>query len=260
MNLNFYKYHGTGNDFIMIDLFDNAQSAEIFDQERIARMCHRRFGIGADGLILLKPSDAYDFEMIYFNADGRTSSMCGNGGRCIAKFAKDRGYIDNNARFLAIDGEHVAQVNDGLVELKMNDVNGIVRERDAYVMDTGSPHYIKIYSDIEALKLVEEAHKIRYSNTYRLEGINVNFVERQKEKIKVRTYERGVEDETYSCGTGVVASAIAAHIHDKEIMSPVQVITKGGQLEVSFKETETGFTDIYLTGPAEWLFEGCYKL
>ena len=208
MIVEFYKYQGTGNDFIMID--DRENIFNINDHNLIAALCQRRMGIGADGLILLKEHDKYDFEMIYFNSDGHQSSMCGNGGRCIIAFAQLLEIIDEETTFLAIDGEHKGQFLGDTIALQMQDVSDIEGVGDGLVMDTGSPHYIEMVDDLRNMNIEKEGRRIRNSKPFRKEGINVNFVQDSAD-LQVRTYERGVEAETLSCGTGVVATAIAMH-------------------------------------------------
>ena len=254
MNIPFYKYQGTGNDFVLIDNRTN-----IFDRERrdiVAQLCHRRFGIGADGFILLQNKEGYDFEMVYYNADGNESTMCGNGGRCIVQFAYDLGVIGAETRFLAVDGGHDAQVKNGLVYLHMIDVHAVNDlGSQAFFLNTGSPHYVKQVEQIEQYPIFEQGKSIRYSEAFKPGGTNVNFMEMQGKTLFVRTYERGVEDETYSCGTGVTAAAIAASKMGATV--PVAVKTLGGDLQVSFSQTgENKYTDIYLIGPAKRVFEG----
>lgn len=256
MELHFYKYQGTGNDFVIID--NRAGGFDGLTQEQVAFLCHRRFGIGADGLMLLNTHPEYDFEMKYYNADGRESSMCGNGGRCLVKFAADRGIFRTTYRFLAIDGPHEASINDdGTVALRMQDVAGIRQHHNAFVLNTGSPHYVQMADNVMQLDVARKGREIRYSREFEKEGINVNFVEQTEEPdaIIVRTYERGVEDETLSCGTGVTAAALVNFHHELGFNS-VKVQTPGGQLTVEYDKLENGFANIWLIGPAEQVFEG----
>ena len=225
MTVNFYKYQGTGNDFIMIDNRHPVISKN--QTELIARLCDRKFGIGADGLILLQEKKSVDFEMVYFNSDGRESSMCGNGGRCLIKFAKDLGIISNQCEFAAIDGLHEGHIlKDGTVSLKMGDVKGIENFYDDFILNTGSPHYVVLTKGVADINIVEHAKKIRCSEKFAKDGININFVESKgNHKLFVRTYERGVEDETLSCGTGVVASALAFASHSGNKMHEISIET-----------------------------------
>lgn len=256
MNVNFKKYQGTGNDFIMIDnrsLFFKRENNEL-----VEKLCHRRFGIGADGLILLQNKNGYDFEMIYFNSDGRESSMCGNGGRCIIQFAKEMGVIENNCKFWAIDGEHFGSIDaQGIVTLKMQNVLSVDREENSFLLNTGSPHYVQFAQNIRQLDVVKEARKIRYGERFAKEGINVNFVESLgANAIKIRTYERGVEDETLSCGTGVVAAGISNFLFTGSLQNKIDVQTEGGKLRVEFDYDGKVFNNILLIGPAEKVFDG----
>lgn len=251
----FYKYQGTGNDFVMID--DRNETFPI-NPNLIAQLCHRRFGIGADGLILLRNHAEYDFQMLYFNADGGEGSMCGNGGRCTVRFAHDLGIIEDSTRFLAVDGEHLASVCEEEIFLKMQDVSVIEHHQDYDFMNTGSPHYVTYFSDLQTLDVYEKGHQIRYADEWVARGgTNVNFVEiLNSETLFVRTYERGVEDETYSCGTGVTACALSAYFR-QGIQEPINIRTLGGNLRVSFTATaENTFENIYLIGPAKRVFEG----
>lgn len=253
MKIPFYKYQGTGNDFVMID--DRMLTFPVH-QEIIAHLCNRRFGIGADGLILLRNHTEYDFEMIYFNADGNIGSMCGNGGRCTVRFAHDLGIFESETRFLAVDGEHLAVACEEEIFLKMGIVSQLERAESHDFINTGSPHYVAYTADIEGFDVFSEGKKIRYSQEWvNRGGTNVNFVQViNQDTIYVRTYERGVEDETYSCGTGVTACAISAHLR-LNMEEPINIITKGGNLRVSF---QNNFENIFLIGPAEKVFEGVF--
>ncbi|MBT31281.1 MAG: diaminopimelate epimerase [Thalassobius sp.] len=254
MKINFFKYQGTGNDFVMID--DRNEQFDKNDQALVASLCQRRFGIGADGLILLRKHDTTDFEMVYFNADGKEGSMCGNGGRCTVQFAYDLGIFKEHTTFLAADGLHEAYIKDGLVALKMGNVESIDKiSADAFA-DTGSPHYLKYVDDIENYPVYSEGKSIRHS--FRTEGTNVNFMEILGEELFVRTFERGVEDETWSCGTGVTAAALFAS--EKMGTSNIAIKTKGGSLNVSFDKKDGRYENIYLTGPAKKVFSGSIEI
>ena len=256
----FSKYQGAGNDFILIDNRFNTYLTRK-DTEQIRKMCDRRFGIGADGLILLHNRAGFDFEMVYFNADGNESTMCGNGGRCISAFARQLGIVSDRCTFLAIDGPHDAVVEkEDWVELKMTDVAGAERGDGFFVLNTGSPHYVIFVEDVSDIDIVQGGQAIRYSDRFRKEGINVNFVEKKKSGLEVATYERGVEDETLSCGTGVTASALSWYLaHPEKTEHEIPIITKGGHLSVRFNpDGKGGFTDVWLCGPAVRVFEGHY--
>ena len=253
MIIEFYKYQGTGNDFIMID--DREKEFDLTDNDLIAALCERRMGIGADGLILLREHDTLDFEMIYFNADGKQSSMCGNGGRCIIAFAQMLEMTGNETTFMAIDGEHKGRLMDDGIYLQMQDVKKIEGVGDGLVLNTGSPHYIEMVDELEYIDINKQGRKIRNSATFKKEGINVNFVLDSSE-LQVRTYERGVEAETLSCGTGVVATAIAMHYANCIEETFVNVKTKGGELTVSFEEFNGGYRNIWLSGEASMVFAG----
>ena len=234
MELHFYKYQGTGNDFILADNRDGKYSA--LTTEQIHKLCDRRFGIGADGLMLLNEKAGYDFEMKYYNADGNEGSMCGNGGRCMVKFAYHLGIHKEVYRFLAADGVHEGEIDtDGIVSLKMKDVKNIRKFHNDFILDTGSPHYIKLSTNVMDLDVFKKGYEIRHSKEFEEEGINVNFVEQLEEvdKIIVRTFERGVEDETFSCGTGVTAAALVCY-HNENGFNDVEVKTLGGKLSVEF--------------------------
>lgn len=258
MQIKFYKYHGTGNDFILIDNRDLVLNSNNFNYEKIAQLCHRRFGIGADGLMLLENHSEADFEMKYYNSDGNLASMCGNGGRCIVAFAKKLKIIENKTTFLAPDGIHHAEIEKDIVSLEMSDVKEITKLNDTYFLDTGSPHHVSFCDNIEEIDIYKEGKKIRYSSQYSPKGTNVNFVEIKENNLIVRTYERGVEDETYSCGTGVTASAIAVSelMKNEEKNKEYKISTKGGNLKVCFNKQENYFTNIHLEGKASFVFEG----
>jgi diaminopimelate epimerase len=253
--MKFYKYQGTGNDFVVID--DRSETFPI-SQGFIAHLCHRRFGIGADGLMLLQNAEGYDFRMVYFNADGTEGSMCGNGGRCLVRFAHDLGVIGDSTKFIATDGEHTASVCEEEIFLKMGDVQSVERHLDYDFMNTGSPHYVTYTTDVKDLDVTEIGASIRYSETFAAKGgTNVNFVEViDNETLWVRTYERGVEDETFSCGTGVTACALSAHLR-YGMNDPINIRTLGGNLRISFTPNgKDSFKNIFLIGPAKRVFEG----
>ncbi len=255
MEIDFYKYQGTGNDFVIIDNREGHYND--LTKAQVKFMCDRRYGIGADGLMLLNVLEGYDFGMKYYNADGSESSMCGNGGRCLVKFAYNIGIHKNAYYFLAIDGPHEAFFADNeWVQLKMKDVISMEEKDGDTIVDTGSPHYVKIVNDVQRQDILEEGKKIRYSKAFKEQGINVNFVEIEEGKIWVRTYERGVENETFSCGTGVTASALVC-AHNELGFNRVEVETLGGHLAVEFKKDEENhFTNIWLCGPATFVFKG----
>ena len=258
MKIEFFKYQGTGNDFVILDNRDNKYNGLTVKQ--IKHICNRRFGIGADGLMLLTKKEGYDFEMIYFNADGNESSMCGNGGRCLVKFAYHMGIHKSTYHFIATDGEHFADIgiDDGhTVRLKMKDVTEVDEHSTYAVLNTGSPHFVKFATHVKDIDVVETGRDIRYSNTFKQEGINVNFVESiGEDTIFVRTYERGVEDETLSCGTGVTASALMS-AHNAKGFNRVEVQTPGGHLSVEFEKTDDEhFENIWLCGPADFVYKG----
>lgn len=252
-NLKFHKYQGTGNDFIIVDNRKNIFNPA--NDELIKKLCDRKFGIGADGLILIQDHPDHDFEMVYFNADA-SQSMCGNGCRCAVHFANYLGIIEEETTFLAIDGPHEAFLKDGLVHLKMADVKEVKQIGNDLFIDTGSPHYLCFIEDLDNFDVVSEGRKIRNSNAYKQAGTNVNFIEKVGEnEIFVRTYERGVEDETLSCGTGVTAASLAGS--KKGLKSPVKLKTLGGTLQVAFEEKgENNFINVYLIGPAKMVFTG----
>ena len=259
VKIKFQKYQGTGNDFVMID--DRNEKFDIDAQSLIKKLCDRKFGIGADGLILLRNHKEMDFEMIYFNSDGNQSSMCGNGGRCITNFASTKEVFENRCNFMAIDGEHTAEISDGNVALGMNDVGEIEVGDDYFYMNSGSPHYVMFRDNIKEIDVNVEAHQIRYSDRFKNDGTNVNFVEESDGGIQVRTYERGVEGETLSCGTGVIACAIASAIKQQKAGDLiVEVETLGGNLNVHFKLENNTVKNVELVGAATFVFSGETKI
>jgi diaminopimelate epimerase len=256
MKIAFFKYQGTGNDFVILDNRDGMYNGLTVKQ--VKHICDRRFGIGADGLMLLSKKEGYDFEMIYFNADGNESSMCGNGGRCLVKFAHHMGIHKSTYHFIATDGEHFADIdNDQTVRLKMKDVTEVEEHSTYAVLNTGSPHFVKFATNVKDVDVVETGREIRYSKEFKVEGVNVNFVESiDEDSIYVRTYERGVEDETMSCGTGVTAAALMS-AHNEKGFNRVEVQTPGGHLSVEFdKNDDEHFENIWLCGPAEFVYQG----
>ncbi len=250
--MEFYKYQGTGNDFVMID---NRDLQFPKTKEIIQKLCDRRFGIGGDGLILLENNETSDYRMVYYNSDGNESTMCGNGGRCIVAFAHFLDIFEDKTTFEAIDGTHEAEIKNGIVKLKMIDVNSIRKDGENSILNTGSPHFVKFINNVENYDVYKNGNEIRNSATYKTEGINVNFVEEISEnEIFVRTYERGVEDETLSCGTGVTASALV-FLKDKN-QNSVTVKTLGGTLKVYAEQNGSSFQNIWLEGSAKQVFKG----
>lgn len=261
MKLAFFKFHGAGNDFILIDNRDLQFTKD--NTKLVKTLCDRRFGIGADGLMLLQNDTDSDFEMIYYNSDGNEGSMCGNGGRCIVAFAKMLGIIDNSAVFKASDGVHTATILNIFssehyrIKLKMGDVKAIETYDDYWFVDTGSPHYVSFRKNIDAINVKKEGRKIRYGKPFGTIGTNVNFVEIKDNAIYMRTYERGVEDETLSCGTGSVASALVA-VFSESVKNTgfLDVFAKGGNLKVYFTFEKNIFKNVFLEGDAICVFNG----
>ncbi|MPQ47665.1 diaminopimelate epimerase [Marinifilum sp. N1E240] len=261
MQIEFSKYQGTGNDFVLIDNRNGIISPD--NIKLIEQLCHRRFGIGADGLMLLEDAKGYDFRMRYFNSDGKEASMCGNGGRCIVAFAYHLGIIKNETTFIAVDGEHEAKVEDKnnfvQISLKMINVSGIEKIGDSFFMNTGSPHFVQFIQNHDDFDTYSNGKAIRYNDRFAAEGTNVNFVSFKNNEIQVSTYERGVEDETYSCGTGVVASAISAGAIKNS--NSFKINTKGGKLAVHFNKIDSqNINDIWLIGPATKVFSGSLNI
>lgn len=254
--INFSKYHGTGNDFIMVNQLNKAQK---LDSEMIAMLCDRHLGIGADGLIELWPSERYAFKMVYYNADGKIGSMCGNGGRSVAAFAFAEHIAGSNMVFEAFDGIHDAAIlnnslNEYLVDIQMADVDNYNFHDNQLIVDTGSPHHVSLVDNLSEFDVFGQGKSIRHDKNISKNGVNVNFVQKKDNQIFVRTYERGVENETLSCGTGVTATAIAANIWYGG--QNFQIQTRGGELSVSFSRDGQVFRNIHLIGPVQKVFEG----
>ena len=257
MTIPFYKYQGTGNDFVIIDNRNGLFPKD--NHSMIAKICDRRFGIGADGLLLLESHHKVDFIMVYYNADGKLGSMCGNGGRCIVHFAKYLNIIDENTVFEAFDGLHEASINNEIVSLKMNDVDTMEVTANSVFLNTGSPHHVEMVEDLKNYNVAEKGAFIR-NNTYGKEGSNINFVEKVETNLfAVRTYERGVEAETLSCGTGVTAVAIALSETNRIDANNVELHTEGGKLFVHFNKINDTYYNVYLEGPAKQVFKGEWK-
>jgi len=255
--LEFFKYHGAGNDFVMFDCRIPGESA--FTTELVKFLCDRHIGIGADGLILLLNDDDAQFRMKYFNSDGKEGTMCGNGGRCIVEFAKDLGLINETANFKGIDGLHKAIIKSkGIISLQMIDVKEVEILEDGYFLNTGSPHFVTFRENVSSLNVFEEGRAIRHQPRFGKTGSNVNFVQTAGDNYFImRTFERGVENETLACGTGTVASAISSYIHKKTDKSSYTIDAPGGTLKVSFTPHENGtYSDVWLEGPVKFVFKG----
>ncbi len=262
MQIQFYKYQGTGNDFIIID--DRANLLPDKNTQLYEKLCNRRLGIGADGVILLRDHKDYDFEMKYYNANGNEGSMCGNGGRCIIAFAHKLGIINGQTSFIACDGPHKGKVVDKTIHLLMNNVDKYFKKEEDFDLNTGSPHYVRFVDSLSGIDVFKEGYAIRNNETYKVEGINVNFVEiADNNKLDISTFERGVEDVTWSCGTGVTAASIAYLVKcdaaDGE--HHISIKTKGGDLAVNLtKSSPSLFENIWLIGPAENTFTGTIEV
>ena len=259
MLISFSKYHGAGNDFVIVD--GRNESINLSTQQ-ISFLCHRQFGIGADGLMLLESDSNYDFKMRYFNSDGNESTMCGNGGRCLVKFANKLGLINNETLFVGIDGEHMAQiVNENTVRLKMIDVKEMIVGDDHYIINTGSPHYVQFVVEVGHIDVPYQGRLVRKTFLPEQGGVNANFAQLTTEGIKIRTYERGVEAETLACGTGAVATAIATNHWFNETKNSYTLLALGGTLKVSFnKVSENRYEDIWLEGPVTHVFDGIIEI
>lgn len=258
MEQTFYKYQGTGNDFILID--DRANVFPLKDVSLVARLCDRRFGIGADGLILIQNAATSDFKMVYFNADGNESSLCGNGARCTIAFANFLNCIDDKTTFEAVDGLHSAHIDGDIISLQMHDVSKIQAFENHTFLDTGSPHHVEMVEELKTFDVYGNGKRIREGSPYYMTGTNVNFVEQlAKDQFAIRTYERGVEDETLSCGTGATAVALAMYENKKTTATKIKINVQGGVLEIQFEVTDKGYSQIFLSGPAEQVYSGTFK-
>jgi diaminopimelate epimerase len=254
MKIEFSKYHGAGNDFILID--GRSQKFDFNNFTLIKNLCNRRFGIGADGVMILLNDDRLDFKMLYFNSDGREGTMCGNGGRCITSFARSLGIINEKTFFSARDGIHEAIVEHDIIHLKMNNVTEIIELEDGFLINTGSPHFIKVVNNPLEINVDKTGRTIRNEERFKPGGVNVNFVSISHNEILIATFERGVEAETLSCGTGSVASAIAFSHINNNVINSYKIKAKGGELNVSFNFANNIYTNIWLSGPATHVFDG----
>lgn len=257
MIIHFSKYQGAGNDFIVINMMENEIE---LSTEQIARLCDRRFGIGADGLMTISKDPNSDFFMRYYNSDGKEGSMCGNGGRCIAKFAFTHKICGRSTRFNAIDGIHTAEINDETVSLSMQDVLEIKEYEDGYFLNTGSPHFVKFVESIREINVKDQGLKIANEPRFAPNRTNVNFISSESGAWNIATFERGVEDETLACGTGSVASAIVIHFTKKSAAEKIKLFAKGGILEVSFIIHDKKYSEVILSGPAVYVFEGVVEI
>ena len=260
MDFQFDKYQGAGNDFIILD--DRTQKFPSNDYDRIKWLCNRNFGIGADGFILIRASEKVDFKMVYFNANGRGGSLCGNGSRCAVAFCRANDIIGLNTTFEARDGLLKAVIDqEGLVCLEMNDIDSITNNGDSMFIDTGSPHHLEFVSDVLAVNVKTKGAKIRHAAPYFEAGSNVNFIEKiNEEDFKIRTYERGIEDETLACGTGAIAAAIGAHSSGQTKLYGINIHALGGVLRVEFSTNSDQYQNVKLIGPAVQVFSGTIRV
>jgi len=257
MNIHFSKYHGTGNDFIIID---NRLMNWEPNAQQVSSLCDRHSGIGADGLMLLSEKSGFDFAMSYFNSDGNESTMCGNGGRCMVSFARSLGLSASVARFWAVDGPHKAETvetrPEPIYRLRMKDTRIGKIYSDGIFIDTGSPHFVIFVEDAGSTDVYNLGKALRHDQRFAPGGTNVDFAEQRGESLFVRSYERGVENETLSCGTGVTASCLANAYRSNANPGLCHVKTLGGSLAVRFSRTGELFTGIWLEGPAKFVFRG----
>ena len=255
MIIPFNKYEGTGNDFIIVE--NSTRLLDHNDNNIFKKLCDSRFGIGADGLILIEESPGYDFRMLYYNADGSPGEMCGNGGRCAAHFVMKHFTGSRDLSFLAGDGPHTARVaGDDFIEISVRDVTEARKTPDGILVNTGVPHLVIFADDTELADFVTFARGLRYSPRYAPEGVNVNLATVTDNGLTIRTYERGVEDETLSCGTGATASVIAAALTGKIVTGDARVSVRGGELQIRYVNDGEGASEIFLAGPATFVFSG----
>lgn len=255
--LSFSKFQAAGNDFILIDarIPSVRQQVLALQRQQIARICDRRFGVGGDGFILLLSHPDFDFEMKNYNSDGGECSMCGNGARALVRFAHQVGIVKEHYRFIAVDGPHEAKFDGAEIHVKMRNVDLAVPTPMGITFDTGSPHLVCKVSGLMDYPVVVEGRKLRNSDLFMPSGININFIEEVDGQLFIRTYERGVEDETLSCGTGVIAAALA-HSRSGQPDHEIAIQARGGRLKVKFEKHGESFQNIWLIGPAEKTFEG----
>ncbi|MDR2009456.1 MAG: diaminopimelate epimerase [Bacteroidales bacterium] len=257
MILHFEKYHGAGNDFIIINGYNNVVR---LSEDQVKYMCSRRFGIGADGLIIIEKVDGYDFRMRYYNSDGKEASMCGNGGRCAVMFAYNNNITGTNLNFIASDGPHYAKVINDEVVISMNNVEGIKIYDDGFFLNTGSPHFVVFVDNIDNINVTLSGKALADDKRFVPDRTNVNFVEFKNDIVKIATFERGVEDETLACGTGVVAAAVIINFTGKKTTDSIELFAKGGKLKVDFQKENNKYENIKLYGPAKFVFNGDIEL
>lgn len=254
MNIIFQKYQGAGNDFIMID---NRDKSIFINQAKIAKLCHRNYGVGADGLIMIEKDESVDFSMRYYNADGKLGSMCGNGARCAVAYSRALGFLPSQGLFKAYDGIHSFRIySHDQISISMMNVNNVFQTKSGLEINTGSPHLILFKPKVLSMNVKVEGAKIRNNAKYREDGINVNFVEHTSNYLLIRTFERGVENETHACGSGATAAAIAAFESGIIDSNKIEVKALGGLLKVSFDKKGQVYKNIFLTGPAMFSFKG----
>ena len=254
--IHFYKWQGAGNDFILLD-GRNGLDIET-NPNIINRLCNRHFGIGADGLMVMSLIHGFDFRMTYYNSDGYEADMCGNGARCIVGLAAQLGVFQKEATFLARDGRHTGVLlPGGACKVSIRNVAQSETVGQGYFLNTGVPHLVVFIDRIDSVDVERDGSKLRFDSQFGPDGTNVNFVQLASSHLMIRTFERGVEAETLACGTGVVASAIAASLKDPQYASPVTCKARGGTLSVSFQpEANQSFSNVWLEGPAREVFQG----